>query len=68
MTVVIMEKYLNATEFTRLRRFFEDCREELRDALEERVLFRVYKNLPLPAIDGREIVGENPAIGRYRQG
>ncbi|HOO50995.1 MAG TPA: hypothetical protein PLK94_06880 [Alphaproteobacteria bacterium] len=60
MTVVIMEKYLNATEFTRLRRFFEDCREELRDALEERVLFRVYKNLPLPVIEGRELLARIP--------
>jgi len=30
----------------------EDCREELREALEEWVLFRVHRNLPMPAIDG----------------
>ena len=29
----------------------EDCREELREVLEEWVLFRVHKNLPLPLID-----------------
>ncbi|MHC1729715.1 MAG: type II toxin-antitoxin system HicB family antitoxin [Syntrophobacteraceae bacterium] len=34
----------------------EDCREELREVLEEWVLFRVHKNLPLPAIDGIELV------------
>ena len=33
----------------------EKCREELADVLEERVLFRVHKNRPLPAIDGIEI-------------
>ncbi len=30
----------------------EDCREELREVLDEWVLFRVHKNLPLPAING----------------
>ncbi len=34
----------------------EDCREELREVLEEWVLFRVHKNLPLPAIDGLELI------------
>ncbi len=33
----------------------ERCREELREVLEEWVLFRVHKNLPLPAIDGIEL-------------
>jgi predicted RNase H-like HicB family nuclease len=33
----------------------EDCREELREVLEEWVLFRVHKNLPIPAIDGIEL-------------
>lgn len=33
----------------------EACREELEEVLEEWVLFRVYKNLPLPVIDGQEI-------------
>lgn len=33
----------------------EDCREELREVLEEWVLFRVYRNLPLPVIDGIEL-------------
>ncbi len=39
----------------------EDCREELREVLEEWVLFRVYKNLPIPVIDGRELVIKNVA-------
>jgi predicted RNase H-like HicB family nuclease len=39
--------YANATTL-------EDCREELRDVLEGWVLFRVHRNLPLPAIDGIE--------------
>ena len=30
----------------------EACREELRSVLDEWILFRVSKNLPLPAIDG----------------
>jgi predicted RNase H-like HicB family nuclease len=30
----------------------EECREELREVLEEWVLFRVHKNLHLPTIDG----------------
>jgi len=34
----------------------EDCREELREVLEEWVLFRVHRNLPLPTIDGIEIM------------
>lgn len=34
----------------------EECREELREVLEEWVLFRVYKNLPLPTIDGIELL------------
>jgi predicted RNase H-like HicB family nuclease len=33
----------------------EACRDELREVLEEWTLFRVYKNLPLPVIDGAEI-------------
>jgi predicted RNase H-like HicB family nuclease len=32
----------------------EDCREELREVLEEWVLFRVHRNLSLPIIDGIE--------------
>ena len=33
----------------------EGCQEELEEVLEESILFRVYKNLPLPVIDGAEI-------------
>jgi predicted RNase H-like HicB family nuclease len=33
----------------------EDCREELREVLEEWILFRVHRNLPLPIIDGIEL-------------
>jgi len=33
----------------------EDCREQLREVLEEWVLFRVHTNLPLPFIDGIEL-------------
>lgn len=33
----------------------EDCREELREVLEEWVLFRVHKNLSLPVMDGIEL-------------
>ena len=33
----------------------EDCREELREVLEEWVLFRVHRHLVLPVIDGIEI-------------
>ncbi len=30
----------------------EACREELEEVLEEWILFRVSKNLPLPVVDG----------------
>lgn len=33
----------------------EDCREELREVLEEWILFRVHRNLPMPVIDGIEL-------------
>jgi predicted RNase H-like HicB family nuclease len=33
----------------------EDCRDQVREVLEEWVLFRVHRNLPIPAIDGIEI-------------
>jgi predicted RNase H-like HicB family nuclease len=33
----------------------EKCRAELMEVLEEWILFRVYKNLPVPEIDGIQI-------------
>ena len=33
----------------------EDCREQLQEVLEEWVLFRVHRNLPLPVIEGIEL-------------
>ena len=33
----------------------EECREQLEEVLEEWILFRVYKNLPLPIVDGIEL-------------
>jgi predicted RNase H-like HicB family nuclease len=33
----------------------EGCREELREVLEEWVLFRIHRNLSLPAIEGIEL-------------
>ncbi len=33
----------------------EECREVLREVLDEWVLFGVHRNLPLPAIDGIEL-------------
>ena len=33
----------------------EECREQLAEVLEEWILFRVYKNLSLPAVDGIEL-------------
>ncbi|MGH8558152.1 MAG: type II toxin-antitoxin system HicB family antitoxin [Methylococcales bacterium] len=33
----------------------EECREQLEEILEEWVLIRIYKNLPLPVIDGHEL-------------
>ena len=33
----------------------EDCRDQVREVLEEWVLFRVHRNLPIPAIDGIEL-------------
>ena len=34
----------------------EDCRDELEEVLEEWLLFRVSRKLPLPVIDGLELV------------
>lgn len=34
----------------------EDCRQELEEVLEEWILFRVSRNLPLPVVDGIELV------------
>jgi len=33
----------------------EDCRKKLQEVLEDWILFRVYKNLSLPIIDGEEV-------------
>ncbi len=33
----------------------EQCREQLEEVLEEWILFRIHKNLPLPVIDGMEL-------------
>lgn len=33
----------------------EDCREELEEALEEWVLFRISRNLPIPAVNGIDL-------------
>jgi predicted RNase H-like HicB family nuclease len=37
------------------RETLEACRDELEEVLEEWVLFRVSKNLPLPRVDGMEL-------------
>ncbi|PYS46848.1 MAG: HicB family protein [Acidobacteria bacterium] len=34
----------------------EACREELAEVLEEWIFFRVSKSLPLPAVDGIELI------------
>ena len=34
----------------------EGCREELQEVLEEWILFRVHRNLPIPVIDQQEII------------
>ncbi len=34
----------------------EDCREQLVEVLEEWILFRVHRNLPLPEIKGIKLV------------
>ena len=33
----------------------EECREQLEEVLEEWILFRVHKHLPLPVVDGIEL-------------
>ena len=33
----------------------EECREELLEVLEELIIFRLHKNLPLPTIEGIEL-------------
>ena len=39
----------------------EDCREQLREVLDEWVFFRVHRNLPLPVIDGISLTIEEVA-------
>ena len=39
----------------------EYCREELQEVLEEWILFRVFRNLPLPVVDGIELTIEEVA-------
>lgn len=34
----------------------ERCREELEEILEEWILLRVFKHLPLPAVDGIDLI------------
>jgi len=36
-------------------RSLEECRDELAQVLEDWLLFRIHKNLPLPKIDGLEL-------------
>jgi predicted RNase H-like HicB family nuclease len=38
----------------------EDCQEQLREVLEEWVLFRIHRNLPLPVIEGIELRIKEP--------
>ena len=33
----------------------EECRKKLEEVIEECILLRVYKNLPLPVVDGIEL-------------
>lgn len=33
----------------------EECREQIEEVMEEWILFRVFKNLPLPVVDGVEL-------------
>jgi len=40
----------------------EKCRSELEEVLEEWILFRVYKNLQIPAIDNIEIKIKKQAV------
>ena len=40
----------------------EECREQLREVLEEWVLFRVHRNLTLPIVDGVELSVKQEAV------
>ena len=40
----------------------EECREQLMGVLEEWILFRTYKNLPLPTIEGVELTIKQEAV------
>ena len=39
----------------------EDCREELAEVLEEWIIFRLSKNLPLPIVNGLKLAVEKVA-------
>ena len=40
----------------------EECRAELAEVLEDWILFRIHKNLPLPTIDGLELKVDEEAV------
>lgn len=40
----------------------EGCREELTSALEDWLLFRIHRNLSVPAIDGMELTIKKEAV------
>ena len=40
----------------------DECREQLEEVLEEWILLRVYKNLPLPVVDGIELTINEVAL------
>ena len=56
MMAAIMERFGECNGVYANSKTLEECREKLREVLEEWVLFRVHKNLRLPAIDGIELL------------
>ncbi|MEC9279453.1 MAG: hypothetical protein VX947_01005 [Chloroflexota bacterium] len=48
MIPILNGVYINAA-------ILEECREQLKEVLEEWILIRVYQNLPLPVVDGIDL-------------
>jgi len=46
----------------------EACRRELEEVLEDWILFRVYKQLPLPEVDGFRLEVKKEKVGGDLQG
>ena len=62
MTPVTTVPSRNAQAYMQTQSNLEDCRQQLREVLEEWVLLRLRRNLPLPAIEGIDLTVKDVAV------